>query len=293
MENFITILKLTELKKKLNEYTFIYIKYRIGYKNQFFAKFSFINSSILEHAWNESKKIILSNSQINTNEIIEDSKLNTKSHFEQNKIAVKRAKNYEVFDQDYIFDFLKSNYNKTNIEEDNIERRFRNILANKYLAELFSEIKILHDKKVNQINKIIKPIKLIFNFIKINKLKFATIFILMLYFSNNIIDAFTQPDVLVVKYIKNKYPLYNSINIDQILLANSIHEESRFKFNGAICNDGSKSHSQGRGTCSWHGGVYYYFYIGEYEKDFEECKIEANNITAIYRDIALKRSLID
>lgn len=293
MENFITILKLTELKKKLNEYTFIYIKYRIGYKNQFFAKFSFIDSSILEHAWNESKKIILSNSQINTNEIIEDSKLNTKSHFEQNKIAVKRAKNYEVFDQDYIFDFLKSNYNKTNIEEDNIERRFRNILANKYLAELFSEIKILHDKKVNQINKIIKPIKLFFNFIKINKLKFATIFILMLYFSNNIIDAFTQPDVLVVKYIKNKYPLYNSINIDQILLANSIHEESRFKFNGAICNDGSKSHSQGRGTCSWHGGVYYYFYIGEYEKDFEECKIEANNIIAIYRDIALKRSLID
>lgn len=284
---------MTELKKKLNEYTFIYIKYRIGYKNQFFAKFSFIDSSILEHAWNESKKIILSNSQINTNEIIEDSKLNTKSHFEQNKIAVKRAKNYEVFDQDYIFDFLKSNYNKTNIEEDNIERRFRNILANKYLAELFSEIKILHDKKVNQINKIIKPIKLFFNFIKINKLKFATIFILMLYFSNNIIDAFTQPDVLVVKYIKNKYPLYNSINIDQILLANSIHEESRFKFNGAICNDGSKSHSQGRGTCSWHGGVYYYFYIGEYEKDFEECKIEANNIIAIYRDIALKRSLID
>ncbi len=204
MENFITILKLTELKKKLNEYTFIYIKYRIGYKNQFFAKFSFINSSILEHAWNESKKIILSNSQINTNEIIEDSKLNTKSHFEQNKIAVKRAKNYEVFDQDYIFNFLKSNYNKTTIEEDNIERRFRNILANKYLAELFSEIKILHDKKVNQINKIIKPIKLTFNFIKINKLKFATIFILMFYFSNNIIDAFTQPDVLVVKYIKNK-----------------------------------------------------------------------------------------
>jgi hypothetical protein len=293
LENFITILKLTELKKKLNEYTFIYIKYRIGYKNQFFAKFSFINSSILEHAWNESKKIILSNSQINTNEIIEDSKLNTKSHFEQNKIAVKRAKNYEVFDQDYIFNFLKSNYNKTTIEEDNIERRFRNILANKYLAELFSEIKILHDKKVNQINKIIKPIKLTFNFIKINKLKFATIFILMFYFSNNIIDAFTQPDVLVVKYIKNKYPLYNSINIDQILLANSIHEESRFKFNGAICNDGSKSHSQGRGTCSWHGGVYYYFYIGEYEKDFDECKIEANNIIAIYRDMALKRSLID
>ncbi len=132
-----------------------------------------------------------------------------------------------------------------------------------------------------------------FHYIKLNKFKFAAIFLLIFYFSNNIVDAFTYPNELVVKYIKNKYPLYNSINIDQILLANSIHEESRFKFNGAICNDGSKSHSQGRGTCSWHGGVYYYFYIGEYEKDFEECKIEANNIIAIYRDIALKRSLID
>lgn len=27
---------------------------------------------------------------------------------------------------------------------------------------------------------------------------------------------------------------------------------------GAICRDGSRSHSTGRGTCSWHGGVDYY-----------------------------------
>jgi hypothetical protein len=24
---------------------------------------------------------------------------------------------------------------------------------------------------------------------------------------------------------------------------------------GALCNDGTKSGSTGRGTCSWHGGV--------------------------------------
>lgn len=29
---------------------------------------------------------------------------------------------------------------------------------------------------------------------------------------------------------------------------------------GAICNDGWRSYSQGRGTCSWHGGVDYYLY---------------------------------
>ena len=27
---------------------------------------------------------------------------------------------------------------------------------------------------------------------------------------------------------------------------------------GAICNDGHRSYSTGRGTCSWHGGVSHY-----------------------------------
>lgn len=27
---------------------------------------------------------------------------------------------------------------------------------------------------------------------------------------------------------------------------------------GAVCNDGSRSYSTGRGTCSWHGGVAYW-----------------------------------
>lgn len=30
------------------------------------------------------------------------------------------------------------------------------------------------------------------------------------------------------------------------------------KGEGAICNDGSRSYSTGRGTCSWHGGVDHY-----------------------------------
>jgi len=30
------------------------------------------------------------------------------------------------------------------------------------------------------------------------------------------------------------------------------------KGKGAICHDGWESHSTGRGTCSWHGGVDHY-----------------------------------
>jgi hypothetical protein len=30
------------------------------------------------------------------------------------------------------------------------------------------------------------------------------------------------------------------------------------KGKGAVCNDGSESHSTGSGTCSWHDGVHHY-----------------------------------
>lgn len=42
------------------------------------------------------------------------------------------------------------------------------------------------------------------------------------------------------------------------LIAFSISLVSCYKSPGAICNDGSRSYSKGRGTCSWHGGVRYY-----------------------------------
>ena len=32
---------------------------------------------------------------------------------------------------------------------------------------------------------------------------------------------------------------------------------------GAICNDGHRSYSTGRGTCSWHGGVDHYINTNE------------------------------
>ncbi len=49
-------------------------------------------------------------------------------------------------------------------------------------------------------------------------------------------------------------------------LAEKIHERSKYEYDGAKCNDGTYSTSQGSGTCSWHGGVDHYFYKGEYKK---------------------------
>jgi hypothetical protein len=64
-------------------------------------------------------------------------------------------------------------------------------------------------------------------------------------------------------------------------LAWILHERSVYTYDGAMCNDGSKSSSQGRGTCSWHDGVDYYFYEGQYRITYEECLKKARQISWI------------
>ena len=55
------------------------------------------------------------------------------------------------------------------------------------------------------------------------------------------------------------------------ILARKYHEDSRYKFSGSLCKDGWKSHSRGRGTCSHHGGIKFYFEKGEYSLTYDEC----------------------
>lgn len=55
-----------------------------------------------------------------------------------------------------------------------------------------------------------------------------------------------------------KMKKYNSLIIVFFILILSIFLFSCHKSPGAICNDGSRSYSTGRGTCSWHGGVDHY-----------------------------------
>lgn len=43
----------------------------------------------------------------------------------------------------------------------------------------------------------------------------------------------------------------------------SVALSSCHKSPGAICNDGHRSYSTGRGTCSWHGGVHHYIDTNE------------------------------
>jgi hypothetical protein len=85
---------------------------------------------------------------------------------------------------------------------------------------------------------------------------FSTIFGTF-FFGSRIIDGFTSVETLTTR----------------------IHERSKYKFSGSKCNDGWTSFSQGQGACSWHNGVDYEFYKGEYSRTIEECRQEAEELS--------------
>ena len=85
---------------------------------------------------------------------------------------------------------------------------------------------------------------------------FSTIFGTF-FFGSRIINGFTSVETLTVR----------------------IHERSKYKFSGSKCNDGWTSFSQGQGACSWHNGVDYEFYKGEYSRTINECRQEAEELS--------------
>ncbi|MFO0414704.1 MAG: hypothetical protein ACK50E_03555 [Bacteroidota bacterium] len=86
--------------------------------------------------------------------------------------------------------------------------------------------------------------------------------------------------LLVLNFIFSAKPfLYHFYSVKNLTEIFYESKRNRHQFSGAICNDGWVSHSQGRGTCSWHGGVNYYFYKGEYIKSKEECREDAKEFS--------------
>lgn len=152
-----------------------------------------------------------------------------------------------------IFYYLNSEFDIKSLKhtEENIERRKRNILAVKYIS--------LESKEINKLTEarqtLKRPTKI--NYLRKIRNVVIAIGIISLFFTPRIIDGLTPVEAL----------------------ANKIHEKSKYKFNGSVCNDGHISHSQGRGTCSWHGGVNYSFDKGDYSKSMDECVSEAKKVS--------------
>ena len=58
------------------------------------------------------------------------------------------------------------------------------------------------------------------------------------------------------------------------MLSRRLYERSKIHFRSA-CRDGWASRSRGRGTCSWHGGLYREIDSVTYDKTMEQCRKEA------------------
>lgn len=231
----------SEIQEKLNKYCLINRKYQLLDEFNFKLKFSKIDSECLKLAWQYSCD------KIHNDEIIKDTKDLPKNG--KKEISQKLQKfNFESNDLYY---YLNSKFDvkELKLNEEQVERRLRNLLALRHQKIIFKEITKLKRKE--------KLIKLKEKVIGITMLSIIPIIVISFFFGSNIRDGLTSVDVL----------------------SERIYEREVYEFNGSVCNDGSISHSQGSGTCSWHDGVAYKFYKGDHKYSMDECKKIAKDLS--------------
>ena len=333
-----------DLQEYLNKYCLILRKYNLDNENGFFGKFSELKKDYLINAWKYSFE------KIQNREIIKDaSELRNGAE----EIIRVRLENFQKNNHDTYY-YLNSTFDvkELKLDDERIERRFRNILAIKHNNNLEQVILRKHhlnsvnfyariEKKIIDINEtfevnfsvnhkdaenfsspsfkhfdIIKGPNLsvqnqwisgisIFNknysytlkpkFETNLKIEPASIYLGDLVFKTKELNI----QVVDKKAIKRKNILdsiraWATLSIFPLLfitiffgsrirdgfttvdvLTERIYERSVYKYNGSRCRDGTDSRSQGRGTCSWHGGVRFKFYKGQHKKSKQECRIEA------------------
>jgi len=266
----------------------VFRKCNLGDKDLFKLVLSKYPITIIEESWN------LALNEIQNREIVKDANTSL-SEWQLNRIN-EIVNNFSKIPNDQ-YRFLISPFNPKdfNLSDEVIQRRIRHIIAEKYLEYIINELNKVHLNRYNIFFKrveffIITLARRIFRFILIS---FGILTVIAIIFSNAIIQGLTPPEKLLNKYLESQYPLIDERPITENVLANYFHENSKYEFSGAVCNDGWISHSQGRGTCSHHGGIQYYFYEGQYSKTIEECKSNAKDIIESYWEKAKSNSWID
>jgi hypothetical protein len=233
----------SEIQDKIIRYCIINRKYQLLDESSFKLKFRKIDIEKLNLAWEFGSK------KIQNNEIIKDTKELPKNGRKEISKKIEKL-NFNSHDL-YIFLNSKFDEKELKLDEEQIERRLRNLIAQRHQKIILNEInKLISKEKLNQIKE--KVVNIAF-------LSIIPILIITFFFGSRIRDGFTTVDVLTER----------------------IYEREIYNFNGSICNDGSTSHSQGRGTCSWHSGVAYKFYKGDHKYSKEECRKKAKEISWI------------
>lgn len=232
------------IKDILNSSALIVRKYNLGDKIYFFEVFKLCDKIELESAW------AFGLTKIQSKEIIKDA-----SHiaFLEGENAVMKSMAFD-YDQSKILFYLNSEFDakKLKLSDENIERRLRKLLADRYIELTSQEIS---KQLIKSPNTSKHKTTSFFG-------QFKALFIIL-----GIIGIFSTPRI-----IKGLTPIET--------IANKIHEESKYTYRvGAICADGWPSNATGRGACSHHGGVAKWIYDTAYRKTMEECRTEAKKIS--------------
>jgi len=232
------------IEDKLDSCALIIRKYDLGDRVYFFSKFPGMNRETLETAWNFGLQ------KIQNREIIKDA---SDLRSDDLEIVTNKLSAFDNNPPERLYYYLNTEFDvkQLKLKDENIERRLRHSLADTFIKLQSAELSENLIKEKRPISWRVK------NLLKKSLYIFIILVIIGLIKLPRIINGFTPVSVLTEK----------------------IHEKSKYKFNGAICNDGWTSHSQGSGTCSHHDGVDYYFYKGEYSKTIEECRKEAEEIS--------------
>jgi hypothetical protein len=233
-----------QIQNNLNSSALIIRKYNLGKKKYFFEANIKSDFDQLNQAWNFAERTI------RYKEIIKDDSGLSLSELRKVEEKVKTFTDNPQF----LYQYLNSSYDSKiiNASEKYVEQRVRIIIAKKYvylisieISRLSDRYKLYHNPKYSYYRKMIKVLLI------------TIIFDLLI--SERIIEGFTPVNELT----------------------NKIHEESKYKYSGSICIDGTISSSQGSGSCSWHGGVAKEFNAGEYSKSIDQCRKEALKLSWI------------
>lgn len=269
-----------KIQENLNRCALIIRKYNLADKQYFLSLFQDFSKSSLETSWT------LAIENIQKKEIIKDAPVSFTILY---KTEIDSALINFGDNVDAIYRFLNSNFDikALKFRDEIIQRRIRNKLAKVYLNKITIDTKRLNFEKQSSYSIRFK------NVVKKYALLIAIFLLIAAFSTPRIIEGLTPTESLLNKYIHEKYKSIKGVSINKNILGNYLYEDSKYKFSGAICNDGWISHSQGRGTCSYHGGVAYYFDEGTSRKSLNECRQEAVRIIEELKKKAFQKSWRD
>ncbi|MCK3683981.1 DUF3761 domain-containing protein [Maribellus sp. YY47] len=264
----------------------VFVKYDLyphSPKQYFIEQFPFVNRVSLNRAWDKANNEITYQERIKFNQYGYDKEecfWTKEVEFDKDEIIKNLNQDYDL-----VFDYLINKPNSYTLKAR--DKRAHYYLALGYITNISEEIKSSDKlKKFNLPGEIEKAISYVFFF-------FGAVVALSPILIPFLITSFTPSDKLVLKYLKEEFKTFDESQFDIDSLTLLVAHEHLYRFNGAVCNDGSISHSQGRGTCSYHGGVSYYFYKGDCMMTWDECQEEAIKLLEKIKKKAKRRSWID